>query len=94
MSPSLSLHFFSFFSESKPFDSTIAGNNGPVAFSERRPQRKKYNQIDHMPYSHMPLKVARVGDLESIVCDLNKVTRRIHQNKPSPNDSLNQIWRC
>ena len=31
----------------------------------------------------MPLKVAQVGNLENIICDLNEVTRRIHQNKTS-----------
>ena len=31
----------------------------------------------------MPLKVAQVGNLENIICDLNEVTRRIHQNETS-----------
>ena len=41
------------------------------------------NNILIMPYSPMPLKVAQVGNLENIICDLNEVTRRIHQNKIS-----------
>ena len=36
-----------------------------------------------MPYSPMPLEVAQVGNLENITCDLNEVTRLIHQNKTS-----------
>ena len=36
-----------------------------------------------MPHSSMPLKVAEVGNLENIICDLNEVTRRMHQNKTS-----------
>ena len=31
----------------------------------------------------MPLKVAQVGNLENIICDLNEITRQIHQNKIS-----------
>ena len=34
-----------------------------------------------MPYSPMPLKLAQVGNLGNIICDLNKVTRRIHHSK-------------
>ena len=41
------------------------------------------NNIQIMPYSPLPLKVAQVGNLENIICDLNEVTRRIHQNKTS-----------
>ena len=44
---------------------------------------KAQNNIKIMPHSSMPLKVAEVGNLENIICDLNEVTRRMHQNKTS-----------
>ena len=44
---------------------------------------KAQNNTQILPYSPMPLKVAQVGYLENIICDLNRVTRWIHQNKTS-----------
>ena len=55
--------------------------NSSTVFSERGPRRKTIPKS--LPYSPMPLKVAQVGNLENIICDLNEVTRRIHQNNTS-----------
>ena len=59
----------------------IGWTNSSTVFSERGPRRKIIPKS--LPYSPMPLKVAQVGNLENIICDLNEVTRRIHQNKIS-----------
>ena len=53
---------------------------------------KAQNNTQILPYSPMPLKVAQVGNLENIICDLNEVTRRIHQIRLPPNNSLNKNW--
>ena len=50
-------------------------------FSQRGRRRKIIPKS--LPCSPMPLQVAQVGNLENIICDLNEVTRRIHQNKTS-----------
>ena len=44
---------------------------------------KVQNIIQILPYSPVPLKIAQVGNLENIICDLNEVTRRIPKIKTS-----------
>ena len=51
---------------------------------------KAQNNTHILPYSPMPLKVAQVGNLEKIICNLNEVTCRIHQIRLPPNNSLNK----
>ena len=54
---------------------------------------KAQNNIRIMPYSPMPLKVAQVGNLENIICDLNEVLAEYTKMKRPPDNSLNKNWR-
>ena len=54
---------------------------------------KAQNNIQIMPYSPMPLKVAQVGNLDNIICDLNEVLAEYTKIKRPSNSSLNKNWR-